>query len=164
MTKYAAFSTLTYSTHAIRPALLFSAVMFLGFALGAGKTVSAQQVARITVSVGETKSNSLKQPVDATDLQITIQRPAIAKASYDPSTKRFNFEGLSEGQTRVTIVGTYPNPKAGGGGGGITGRLQQNAVPYRHLVDVTVVPRAPDPNANAFRRSGSPGRARPRAA
>lgn len=156
MINYPTFSTLIYSPAIRRAGILLTAVVS-GLALGAASSISAQQPAKITVEVGRTKSNSVKHPVDRKNLQIAVAAPAIAKAAYDPNTNRFNFEGLSAGRTRVTIIGTYlkaapaGNANAGGGmTGGVQPGQQQQAVRYRHIVVVTVVPRVPDPNADAF--------------
>ena len=137
MTNYRTFSTLIYSSM-IRRSVVFSAVMALGFVLSAVQPVSAQEVEKIMVQVGQRRFNRLKHPVDAGNVQITVKDPAMVRATFDASTNRFYFKGLAVGRTTVTITGSYPGrPGEGGGMGNV---LRQNQIPYTHTVDVTVVP------------------------
>ena len=140
------FSELNNSFPVLRSIIFLFALIF-----GILQTASAQQPGKVSVEVGKTKCNKLRKPVSG-NVQKTVNRPAIVKASFNPTTEVFCVEGLTVGQTRVTFAGTYRQDgnNNNNNNGGMIGGLQQNGVRFKYDLDVTVVQRVENTETNVF--------------
>lgn len=128
MKKQKPFSTLNNSFTVLWSIIFLSALIF-----GMAQAVLAQQPSVISLEVGEIKSKTPKKQVNPESVNILVNRPTIATARFDGNANRFRFEGLSAGVARITITGTYRQLIVGG-------VIQENAIRFRLLVDVTVLP------------------------
>ncbi len=129
--------------------IMFVASMFWGAAV----TAFAQQRST-TVDVGRTKSYGLLREVYPRSINISSAPTGIAEVSLDTDKSKLRIRGVSPGSTVVTVSGTYrriefpPIPRPPRPGENRPPR--EVAVPFRHTIRVTVLPRILEPDRRAI--------------
>jgi hypothetical protein len=144
------FSTLKSKPRVILRSIICLLVVVLGLYFGATENTFAQSPQEVSVEVGRIKSNRLRRQVNADSINITVNRPIVARAWFDEDSGRFRIEGLSVGTARIVFTGTYRKIIVGG-------TLEERAVPFRHVIDVTVLPRFIEADSRALRLQVSRG-------
>ncbi len=116
------------SSSAVLQVLMLACV----FILSEGAVAQAPRTA--TVEVGKETSFGMRREVNGRSTQVSASDLAIARGWWDGNLNKLRIEGLSPGRTQITFTGTYREIIVGG-------VLRERAVPFRDVVDVTVLAR-----------------------
>ncbi len=92
----------------------------------------AQLPPRTSVAMGREIEFRLTTDVNPESVQITVVPQRILRARLDTDRNRFVIEGVAEGTARVTFAGTSRLIAVAG--------PKERGTPFRHVVDVTVLP------------------------